>query len=509
ATYTGAYDTTKTPLVQTTMAEEGQALTRMNAWKAVTKAPGYTDGYVDAAGIHLPATSAEVPLTVPAGTTGGTGLQPYAGALSGWSGGGTTVVPPTTAGGYLVGPAITVPGVPTNVTAVPGSATATVSWTAPGSNGGSPVTGFVVRVYPGTSTTPASSVTAAATATSLLVTGLVNGTSYRFDVAAVNAVGTGPASQLTAAVTPQAALAPVPTSVTGEAGNASATVRWSPPAGVPGITGYRVQAFVGTTATVARTVNVGPTLTVAAVPGLINGTAYTFQVNAVTANATGGQQGPASASSAPVTPTLSSQTVTAPSITGVTAGNGSVAVTFAPPAELAGTTPTGYRVRAFLAGTSSPARSTTTTATATSATLTRLANGTAYQIEVTVQTAGGSGPTSARSATVTPTTTVPSAPTIGRASSGTAGSPITATARWTAPTSTGGSSILGYVVTATRYAADGTTVLGATTTSSLSPSLTSYAMTLPVAGSYRFTVVATNASGAGPASAPSNLATGR
>ena len=424
-------------------------------------------------------------------------------------GGGATVVPPTAAGGYLVGPAATVPGVPTNVTAVPGSAVATVSWTAPASNGGSPVTGYIVRVYTGTSTTPSSSVTAGATATSLVVTGLGNGTSYRFDVAAVNAVGTGPASPLTAAVTPRAALAPVPSNVTGEAGNASATIRWTPPASTAGITGYRVRAFLGTTTTVARTVNVGPTLTVAAVPGLVNGTAYTFQVNAVTANTTGGQQGPASASSSPVTPTLTSQTATAPSITGVTAGSGSLAVAFVPPTELAGTTPTGYRVRAFLAGTSTVARSTTTAATATTATLTGLTNGTAYQIEVTVQTVNGNGPTSARSAAVTPKGTVPSAPTIGSASSGTAGSPITATARWSAPTSTGGSAILGYVVTATRYAADRTTVLGTTTSPLVSASLRSYTMTLPATGPYRFTVAATNAVGTSPSSAPSNQVTGQ
>ncbi|MGZ4603547.1 MAG: fibronectin type III domain-containing protein, partial [Kineosporiaceae bacterium] len=177
--------------------------------------------------------------------------------------------------------------------------------------------------------------------------------------------------------------------------------------------------------------------------------------------------------------------------------------------ELAGTTPTGYRVRAFLAGTSTVARTTTTAATATTATLTGLTNGTAYQIEVTVQTVSGNGPTSARSAAVTPKGTVPSAPTIGSARSGTAGSPITATARWSAPTSTGGSAILGYVVTATGYAADGTTVLGTTTSPLLSASLRSFTMTLPATGPYRFTVAATNAVGTSPSSAPSNQVTGQ
>ena len=176
-----------------------------------------------------------------------------------------------------------------------------------------------------------------------------------------------------------------------------------------------------------------------------------------------------SASSAPVTPSVTSQTATAPSVAAVTVAQGSATVAFQPPAEPAGTTATSYRVRAFLAGTTTVARSTTVDAPATSATLTGLTNGTAYEVDVTGRTVDGNGPISARKAASTPAATVPSAPVIGTAALGTVGGAITATARWSAPASTGGSAITGYVVTATQYGTAGQ-VLGQTSSPVLAAS---------------------------------------
>jgi len=58
--------------------------------------------------------------------------------------------------------AATVPGAPTGVSATPGNAVATVSWTAPASNGGTAITGYTVTSSPGgftASTTWATSTT--------------------------------------------------------------------------------------------------------------------------------------------------------------------------------------------------------------------------------------------------------------------------------------------------------------------------------------------------------------
>jgi uncharacterized protein (TIGR02145 family) len=78
----------------------------------------------------------------------------------------------------------TVPGAPTNVTAVAGNAQAIVSFTAPSSAGGSVITGYTVTSSPAGGTG-----TATGTSSSITVTGLTNGTNYTFSVVARNAVG--------------------------------------------------------------------------------------------------------------------------------------------------------------------------------------------------------------------------------------------------------------------------------------------------------------------------------
>ena len=111
------------------------------------------------------------------------------------------------------GPDVTVPGSPTIGTASPGNASATVRWTAPFDNGGSAVTGYSVRVLNNAEQQVGALRPAGATATSLVVTGLANGTAYHFQVAATNSAGTGALSGSSNTVTPTAgATAPAPRS---------------------------------------------------------------------------------------------------------------------------------------------------------------------------------------------------------------------------------------------------------------------------------------------------------
>lgn len=88
-----------------------------------------------------------------------------------------------------------VPGSPTNVSATAGNAAASVSFTSPTLNGGSPITGYTVTTTP-------SGITALGTESPINVTGLSNGNAYTFTVVATNANGTGLPSDASNSVTP-------------------------------------------------------------------------------------------------------------------------------------------------------------------------------------------------------------------------------------------------------------------------------------------------------------------
>ena len=91
--------------------------------------------------------------------------------------------------------AATVPGAPTGVSAVAGNQAAFVTWTAPVSDGGQPITAYTVTAQPGGATTTVQGTWATATQ-------LAGGTSYTFTVTASNAIGTGSSSAASGAVMP-------------------------------------------------------------------------------------------------------------------------------------------------------------------------------------------------------------------------------------------------------------------------------------------------------------------
>ena len=202
---------------------------------------------------------------------------------------GTSVfVPPAYA-------SVTVPRAPTQVAADPGNGSAVVKWKAPANNGGSAITGYLVRSSPGSKTCKT---TGSKTCTIL---GLKNGTNYTVTVKARNKKGLGTAS-VPARVKPGVPLAP--RGVRGAGENARARVTWTAPAsnGRP-ISKYTVKSIPGSKTCTGLT-------TTCTVTGLSNGTPYRFKVTATNARGTGA----ASALSNRVTPHLrATLTITASS----------------------------------------------------------------------------------------------------------------------------------------------------------------------------------------------------
>ena len=351
----------------------------------------------------------------------------------------------------------TTPGVPTAVTATGGNASATVSWTAPASDGGSAVTSFAASDGSGDSCTTAT--------TSCTVTGLTNGDSYSFTVTATNAVGPGspsaPSNPVVPATTPG-----VPTAVTATGGNASATVSWTAPAsdGGSAVTSFAASDGSGDSCTTATTS--------CTVTGLTNGDSYSFTVTATNA------VGPGSPS-APSNPVVPATTPGVPTAVTATGGNASATVSWTAPASDGGSAVTSFAA-------SDGSGDSCTTAT-TSCTVTGLTNGDSYSFTVTATNAVGPGSPSAPSNPVVPATT-PGVPTAVTATGGNA----SATVSWTAPASDGGSAVTSFA------ASDGSG--DSCTTATTSCTVTG----LTNGDSYSFTVTATNAVGPGSPSAPSN-----
>ncbi|HMI24448.1 MAG TPA: fibronectin type III domain-containing protein, partial [Streptosporangiaceae bacterium] len=189
---------------------------------------------------------------------------------------------------------VTAPGAPRGLTAAAGDAQVSLSWQAPGSNGGAAITGY--RVYQGTSKKPVASVTGTGTT----VKNLTNGTAYSFKVTAVNKAGEGSASAA-ASATPTAKVTKpgLPNGLTASPGNGKITLSWKAPGsdGGTGISGYEIYRGTSPGGESGTPVNAslvaGTSFTVT---GLTNGTRYYFTVAAVNqAKLQGAKSGEASA----------------------------------------------------------------------------------------------------------------------------------------------------------------------------------------------------------------------
>ena len=184
------------------------------------------------------------------------------------------------------------PTAPRNLRAEAGDTQVTLRWTAPLSNGGVAIDGYEYQQKTGNA--PYGSWTdisgADDTTTEHIVTGLTNGTSYRFKVRAKNPTGgEGPASNEVTAVPRTVPTAPQ--SLTATAGNGRVQLDWTAPASDGGLPinryQYRYKAGTGSFTTWANVPGSNINTTSYTVTGLTNGTLHTFEVRAATASTVG------------------------------------------------------------------------------------------------------------------------------------------------------------------------------------------------------------------------------
>jgi large repetitive protein len=379
----------------------------------------------------------------------------------------------------------TTPGAPTNVAGVPSDGRVVLSWTVPSSNGGSPITDYVVQYSTDGSTwvTAGEGVSALSSA---VITGLTNGTSYVFRVRAVTAFGSSAPSSSSAAVTPRATPG-APTNLSGTSGSTSVALTWIAPANDGGspITDYVISFSSNGGTTWRAFVDGVSTSTSTTVTGLTNGTSYIFRVAALTSAGSGAN----SASSISITP------ATYPGIpTNITAtpGNGQMSLAWNAPAN--GGSPVIDYIAYYYTDADGWQEFDDAVSTATTAVVTGLTNGESYRFSIKARTAVGDGAMSnptdfivLRGLAEAPTGV--SATVLGNAAS------IT----WTAPSFDGGSAITDYVV---QYSSNGATW----TTYAHAPSTET---SITVAGllygtPYTFRIAAKNTEGAGTLSAASN-----
>jgi large repetitive protein len=180
-----------------------------------------------------------------------------------------------------------VPGRAVAITANPGDGVVLLTWVNPLEDGNTPITDYRVQYRVAGDEDWIEVPHPISSETTRTVSGLVNGTTYEFQVLSVNAVGVSEPPLSLATATPATIPGQVPSLETLE-GNESVALTWQPPLddGHSPVTDYMVQFHAAGEPWTTFDHPASPATTLD-VTGLENGTRYAFRVGAVNAMGTG------------------------------------------------------------------------------------------------------------------------------------------------------------------------------------------------------------------------------
>ena len=394
----------------------------------------------------------------------------------------------------------TVPGKPTSLTATAsGTGTINLAWTAPSSDGGSPITGYKIEVSPdGNSNWTDLVANTSSTATTYSHTSLSPGATRHYRVSAINADGTGTASG-TASATTATTVPGTPTSLTATAsGTGTINLSWTAPSSDGGspITGYKIEVSPdGNSNWTDLVANTSSTTTTYSHTSLSPGTTRHYRVSAINTNGAGE---PSNIDDATTGTTVPGKPT---SLTATASGTSTINLSWTAPSNTGGSPITGYKIEVSPDGNSNwTDLVANTSSTATTYSHTSLSPGTTRHYRVSAINTNGAGEPS-NSDDATTGTTVPGKPTSLTA---TASGTSTINLSWTAPSNTGGSPITGYRIEVSPNGTSNWTDLVANTSSTT----TTYSHTSLSAGTTRhYRVSAINTNGAGTASGTASATT--
>ena len=184
-------------------------------------------------------------------------------------------------------PPATIPDLPTLVEGIPGNASITLSWTAPVNNGGQVISDYKIEVSEDQGNNWNIFTHVPSTLTTILITGLTNGTAYIFRVSAINSVGAGSPSLDSATISPTSNAPSQPLNLVATRGSFQVVLSWGAPTtvGTTAITDYILEyarvpdPYSTTLEWITFNDGVSTSLT-RTITGLLNGPTYLFRVSA-------------------------------------------------------------------------------------------------------------------------------------------------------------------------------------------------------------------------------------